>query len=76
MATPSNCGNYLKLRLPTHHGNMDGGRGNDLGYGKNGDDTWLIRSQAPKGTTVSMEKVQRLSGGGPSGVIAHPRVSA
>jgi hypothetical protein len=50
MATPSNCGNYLKLRLPTHHGNMDGGRGNDLGYGKNGEDIWSIRSQAPKGT--------------------------
>lgn len=38
MATSSNCGNILKLHLPTCRGNTDRGRGNDLGYGKNGED--------------------------------------
>jgi hypothetical protein len=40
-----------------------GGRGNDPGYGNN-DETWIIRSQAPKGKSLPMVKVQRLSGGG------------
>jgi hypothetical protein len=34
-ATLSNCGNPLKLRLPSRGGNTRGGQGNDLGYGKN-----------------------------------------
>ncbi len=49
--------------LPTQRGNTVGGRGNDLGYGKNAKD-WVIRSQAPKCSHGHTEKVQRLSGGG------------
>ena len=57
------AGSTLEPVLPTHHGNIDGGQGNDLGYGKNAPD-WLIRSQAPKGILSPKEKVQRLGGGG------------
>jgi hypothetical protein len=35
IATPSNCGKFLKLYLPSQGGNTPDGRGNDLGYGKN-----------------------------------------
>ena len=34
-ATLSNCGDTLKLVLPSHDGNMHDGQVNDLGYGKN-----------------------------------------
>nr|CDL73290.1 unclassified [Fusarium pseudograminearum CS5834]CDX48228.1 unclassified [Fusarium pseudograminearum CS5834] len=33
-AKPSNCGKHLKLFQPNHHGNIDGGTGNDSWYGK------------------------------------------
>ena len=56
------AGKSLEPPLPTWHGNIAKGQGNDLGYGKNVGD-WAIRSQAPKGV-LPMEKVQRLSGGG------------
>ena len=52
--------------LPSWGGNTPSGQVNSLGYGNNALD-WTIRSQAPKGPSVSMEKVQRLSG---SGLIA------
>jgi len=35
-ATPSNCGEALKLNLPNQGGNTLGGRVNNPGYGKNG----------------------------------------
>lgn len=35
IATLSNCGDTLKLALPSHDGNMHDGQVNDLGYGKN-----------------------------------------
>ena len=56
------AGTSLELFLPSWHGNIASGQGNDLGYGKNGRD-WTIRSQAPK-QIMLWEKVQRLSGGG------------
>jgi hypothetical protein len=64
-ATWQHCriaGKSLEPSLPTQHGNIAGGQGNDLGYGKNVKD-WIIRSQAPKGIHP-MEKVQRLGGSG------------
>jgi len=42
------AGTSLEPSLPTWHGNIAKGRGNDLGYGENVED-WVIRSQAPKG---------------------------
>jgi hypothetical protein len=51
-ATPSNCGEVLKLQLPTQPGNRAGGQGNDPGYGKNVEDVqWTIRSQALRGAS-------------------------
>jgi hypothetical protein len=44
-ATPSNCGKFLKLDLPTRRGNTGGGQGNDLGYGKNGRDGTMDNPQ-------------------------------
>ena len=38
VATPSNCGDFLKLCLPSQHGNIVDGWGNDLRYGKNDKD--------------------------------------
>ena len=37
-ATPSNCGEFLKLYLPSSRGQLYCGQVNDLGYGKNGRD--------------------------------------
>ena len=47
-ATPSNCGNTLKLQLPSCGGNTRSGQVNCLGYGKNAErcKQWAIRSQA------------------------------
>jgi hypothetical protein len=41
------AGTSLEPVLPSQGGNTLGGRGNDLGCGKNVQD-WTIRSQAPK----------------------------
>ena len=41
IATSSNCRKPLKLDLPTAHGNIVRGRGNDLGYGKNDQDATM-----------------------------------
>ena len=41
MATLSNCGKVLKPLLPSRNGNISGGRGNDLGYGKSAKDDAL-----------------------------------
>jgi hypothetical protein len=45
LATLSNCGKFLKLQIPSSDGKPLDGRGNDLGYGKNSEDKWIIRSQ-------------------------------
>ena len=58
------AGNSLELKLPSWRGNTASGQVNSLGYGKNAKD-WVIRSQAPKGKRLPMEKVQRLGGSGP-----------
>ena len=48
-ATPSNCGDVLKLLLPSSGGNTHYGQGNDLGYGKNvRDDTMGNPQPSPK----------------------------
>ena len=49
MATPSNCGKFLKLYLPSQRGNTADGRGNDLGYGKNDrdDQQWKMDNPQP-----------------------------
>ena len=48
-ATLSNCGEVLKLRLPSQGGNSLDGQGNDLGYGKNDEDTTMDNPQpSPK----------------------------
>lgn len=43
-ATSSNCGKFLKPRLPSGSRRGCHGQGNDLGYGNNVED-WVIRSQ-------------------------------
>ena len=66
-ATPSNCGNTLKLHLPSRRGNTACGQGNDLGYGKNGEDGTMGNPQpSAKGFFYQrpMRAVQRLNGGG------------
>ena len=58
------AGTSLEPVLPSQHGNIAGGRGNDLGYGKNalGLDNPQPSSYVPfAGHT---EKVQRLGGDG------------
>jgi hypothetical protein len=47
MATLSNCGNTLKLSLPSWTRKRSNGQGNDLGYGNNEKDAqqWAIRSE-------------------------------
>jgi hypothetical protein len=44
-ATPSNCGDVLKLQLPNQGGNTLGGRVNDPGYGKNVEDITMDNPQ-------------------------------
>ncbi len=45
VATPSNCGNIL-IALSTKHGLKEScGRGNDLGYGKNGRDRRFLSNR-------------------------------
>ena len=60
------AGKPLKLDLPTAHGNIVRGRGNDLGYGKNDQDANNGQSAAKLLTVlfVPMKKVQRLDGDG------------
>jgi len=49
LATPSNCGNPLKLYLPNQDGNILDGRVNNPGYGKNGRDVTMGNPQpSPK----------------------------
>lgn len=49
VATPSNCGKFLKIYLPSQCGNTTDGRGNDLGYGKNDryDQKWEMDNPQP-----------------------------
>jgi hypothetical protein len=49
VATPSNCGKFLKLYLPSQSGNTFDGRGNDPGYGKNDrdDQQWEMDNPQP-----------------------------
>jgi hypothetical protein len=48
-ATLPNCGDTLKLQVPSRRGNTVGGQGNDLGYGKNLEDVTIGNPQpSPK----------------------------
>ena len=63
MATLSNCGEFLKLYLPSISRKSVYGRGNDLGYGKNDRDIMGNPQPSPKvWLMLTMEKVQRLNG--------------
>ena len=56
VATPSNCRKFLKLYLPSWHGNIADGRVNYLGYGKNDrdDQKWEMDNLQPS-PTISPE---------------------
>ena len=76
-ATPSNCGDTLKLYLPSQGGNTLDGRANSPGYGKNGRDELTMGNPQPSpkarhliGISLSlyqalaMDAVHRLDVGG------------
>jgi len=46
MATLSNCGNTLKLSLPSWTRKRSNGQGNDLGYGNNEKDAYNSNGQS------------------------------
>ena len=71
IATPSNCGNTLKLHLPSWIGKPSNGRANSPGYGNNDEDGTMGNPQpSPKSVIVAgaavidMDAVHRLNGGG------------
>ena len=56
MATPSNCGEVLKLQQPSQGGNTLDGQGNDLGYGKIAEDATMDNPQpSPKAKKAHFE---------------------
>ena len=71
-ATPSNCGDPLKGSLPNRYLKGVGGQVNSLGYGKNVNYVKMGNPQPspynPLFTLGVMGKVQRLDGGGFTGI--------
>jgi hypothetical protein len=55
-ATLSNCGEFLKLLLPSSHGNIDCGRVNSPGYGKNAKDATMDNPQPSSKSFFSLKE--------------------
>ena len=62
-ATPSNCGEFLKLSATKQALKGACGRGNDLGYSNNAPDDTMDNPQ-PSPTSSDTDAVQRLDGDG------------
>ena len=63
-ATPPNCGDPLKLQIPSRCSKDSGGQVNCLGYGHNAEDVTMGNPHPSPSGASHCGKVQRLDGGG------------